>query len=193
MCTSVDSLFTDLEAGLAGVETVAEAVDLAIPAPVVSAIVAAVSIAETGLSEVKTLYDQFEADNTDTGLVGDIQNAISTLENNINGILTAAHIDNATLQTWITKVVNLASTVCTDIVDDILPDVTTSLGEIKATGKVDWAKASAIRTGVKQIKKAYETGYDAALASSGLPADVTKTVHDNFHHAIARHLLGARV
>lgn len=189
MCISVDSLFTTTEALIGSVETVLGSVELAIPNPIIVAIETASGIALTGVEEVKKLYDDYEADNTKTGIIGDIQAAITAVQNDIQGIETAAHVDNKDVQAFISKVVNLAGNVMTDVVNDILPAINT----VHTTGSISLAQAKSISQSFKQVKNSAVLQWDAALANSGLPATVIKAVHDDFHHKIARHIGPVRI
>ncbi|MGH9328697.1 MAG: hypothetical protein ACRD2B_18670 [Terriglobia bacterium] len=192
MCTSVDSLFTTVEAALQGVDVVLEGIGAAIPNPTVVAVEGAVMIAINGLAELKSLYDTYEADNTDTGIVGDIQAAVASAQTNLQGVLTAAHIDNATVQAWVTKVVNMTGTALEDVVKDVLPVVS----EVRAAGSVSLTQAKVINAGMKQLKANFVSSWDAALENSGLDSvapGVVKAAHDNFHHTIAPHIIRARV
>lgn len=189
MCTSVDSMFTTLEAGLQSANVVLSSVELAIPEPVIVAVEGGVTIAINGLAELKSVYDTYEADNTNTGIIGDIQAGVAAVQADLQGIETAAHIDNAAVQAWLSKIVGLAGTVLKDVVTEVLPVVK----EIHERGTVSLAEAKAINASMKTFKKNYVADWDVALESANFPEPVAKRAHDGFHHAIAPHVIGVRV
>lgn len=192
MCKSADAIFNSLEAGLQGVQIVLGDVGTVIPVPVVSAITGAVGVALVGVTEVQKLYDTFEQDDTSATIVGDIKAAVATLQANIAGIETAAHIDNSTLQAWVSKIVGLAGTVVTDVIENVLPAAQQAYEEATSTGKVDWASSKAISRNMTAINEEFKAKWDDALGwdnskkvgvlDSVVPGE-SKKIHDHFHNA----------
>jgi hypothetical protein len=205
MCTSVDTLFDTVEASLSGVDVMLEAVETAIPDTVATDIEAGVQIALNGVTELKSLYDQYEENETAPGVVNDLQNALTTVQTNIQGILKAANIDNATVQAWVEKVVNLTATLVQDVASKILPVFSSfhTPGNTMPTAEVI-DRGKALSKSLKQLKNKFVSDWDTALAwdnvneSGALDSVATgasKKVHDHFHDVIARQipLIHARV
>lgn len=185
-CGSVDSLFTTVQAVLSGIGVVLAAVGAALAPAETAAIQEGVTIAESAVAALKTAVDDYEADTTDTTLLSKVQAAVTAVQKTLPSLLAAAQIKNATLQAWITKVVDLISTVIEDVVNDILPAVET--GALTSESQVE-----SLNTKAKSLNSALVSGYDEALASSGLPPEVVSTEHKRFHDKIARHIGPIRV
>ncbi|MDE1971222.1 MAG: hypothetical protein KGI50_06650 [Patescibacteria group bacterium] len=185
-CGPVDGIFTAVDAALSGVGLVLTALGTAISPAVTAAIEDAVNLAQTAVAALKTAVDAYEADTTDTTKLAKVKAALQAVQNALPQLLTAANINNATLQSWIEKVVALATSLLNTIVTSILPAVEGGALEVEG-------ERAALEVKATDLKDAFVSGYDAALIESGLPAEVQNKAHTDFHHRIARHIGPVRI
>jgi len=99
---------------------VADALSGGVLSPAIAAIIqTAATAVNATLTVVSQLVSQYEANPT-ASIVTKIQDALMTVQSNLQAILNAAHIDNAALQATITGIIGLALSVVSALIS-ILP------------------------------------------------------------------------
>lgn len=99
---------------------VANALSGGVLSPAIAAIISTAATAvNAALTVVSQLVAQYQA-NPSASVITKIQDALATVQSNLQAILNAAHIDNAALQATITGIIGLALSVVSALIS-ILP------------------------------------------------------------------------
>jgi hypothetical protein len=182
-CGDIDAVFTTVEAVIAGIGPVLAVVGGILSPAASAAIGDAVKIVGAAVAALKTAVDDYITDSTgDTTLISKIEAGITALQQSLNSLLAAAHIDNATLQSWIAALVNAVSACITTVVNAVMPAVQSGALKLDAATQ-DEAKATA-----KTAREELIASVDAATLTSKLPAEAISKYHDGFHKAIGHHV-----
>lgn len=182
-CGSIDSVFTVIDAVLAGIGPVLVIVGTAISPAASAAITAAVSVVQGASQALQAAIDDYLNDSTgDTTLLQEVQDAIQALQQSLQQLLSAAHIDNTTLQNWISALVNAISSGITTVTNALMPAAESGLL------KTDLATQESAKDTAQLVREEIISNVDVATAQSGLPADAISKFHGQFHHAIGHHI-----
>lgn len=142
---------------------VADALSGGVLSPAIAAIIqTAATAVSAALSVVSQLVTQYEA-NPSASIVTKIQDALATVQANLQSILNAAHIDNPALQATITGIIGLALSVVSALIS-ILP----------APAPVSAKAAKTMTVGAAKIPSASQlrSQANAILAANGYPERV---------------------
>jgi len=102
------TVLQDAQVAVAGIGTMAEITLAATDPVVVAPVTAAVNLALVGLKELQTLAADYEkAPGTTT--LGVVQAGVADVQNNLQGILTAAQVKNTSLKAKIESIVTAVS------------------------------------------------------------------------------------
>ena len=185
-CTGFDSLATTILAVLGSINVVLATIQATIPTQIVAAIETADSIAQAAVNALKTAYDNYVKDKTGTGLLAAVQAAITAVQQSLAQLLAAAHVDNTSLQSLITKVVGLLSTVIQEVVTDIVPSLASAMAAHVAGND---APAISLNEKMKAMATKLKTDHAAILDSSELPAEAILAAHKYVAHK-TEHFVG---
>jgi hypothetical protein len=188
-CGSFDSLCLTMLAVLGSISVALTAAAVLLTPAEEAAGQAAIALAEDGVNIVKSTYDAYEKDKTNTGLLATFEAALAALKANIAGILTAIAIKNTQLQTLITTLVNLlanlipsaASAVKSYLVDAVIADAG------------DTGPAKALDNKLKALAQKLRYDHDAAVDASGVDPALIAQIHKTFNDRMARHVGPFRV
>lgn len=183
-CGSVDAIFTAVGAALDGIGIVLTGLGAAISPPISALISEALDTAQALLGGLKSAYDAYEADTADTAKLAKLKAALAAFQAALPALLTQADV-NATLASWITKVTGLVTELVGGIVSEILPLAEAGKDALES-------HREELETKAKMSLEAFTAGYDAATVEV-VPAELQKSVHDDYHHRIAHHIGPVRV
>ena len=125
----------------------------------------AITLAEDGINAVKSTYDTYEKDKTNTGLLAAFEVAISAFKANLAALLTAIAIKNTQLQGLITTLVNLLANLIDAVIANVIPAVPAAM---KAAVSGDTGPAETLDQKLKALAKKLRSDHDAAVDASGI-------------------------
>jgi ABC-type anion transport system duplicated permease subunit len=189
-CSGFDSLAQTILAILGSVNVVLATIQTQFPTSIVAAIEIADDIVQGAVNALKTAYDNYVKDKAGTGLLAALQAAVTAVKQTLTQLEAAAHIDNASLQSLILKVVSLIGTVLEEVATAILPNVPAAL-EAHIVGNDVPAKN--LDDQLKGLASKLRADYTAALADSGLDSVSIKAGQDHVNHKLAHHIGPVRV
>jgi len=189
-CGSVDTIFTVVQAALAGVGIVLTGLGALIAPSEATAVNGVVTAIGDGVSAVKAAFDAYEASPSTAGLLAALQAAVATLQAEIPTLLAGLNVTNVTLTAWITTLVGLVGKLISTIATDILPALPAAA---KAHAAGNNAPLTTLKTKFDALTAQFVIDHDAALAASGLPPAVISSAQKHFNSAKAHHIGPIRV
>lgn len=179
-CAHTDSLFTAVQAALAGVGIVITGLGALLPASEASLVEGVVAAVGDGVSAIQAAWDAYEANPSGVGLLAALQAAVTDLQGKIPGLLSGLNITNPTLLAWINTLVGLVGKLLSSIAADILPKLADAAA---AHAAGDSTQIKSLAEDFKLLTQEFIDAHNAALDSSGLPPDVIADVHKHFNSA----------
>jgi hypothetical protein len=178
-CGSADTLFTVIQAALAGVGIVLTGLGALISPSEAAAVEGIVTAIGDGVASVQAAFDAYEANPSGVGLLAALQAAVTSLQGSIPGILAGLNITNPTLAAWVTTLIGLVGKLAASIASAILPKLASATEAHKAGNS---APLKALEAEFKTLTAGFIAAHNAALDASGLPPAVIANVHKHFKH-----------
>lgn len=189
-CSGFDVLTDTILAALGSLNVVLATIQTAFPNALVAAIEAADTVAQGAVNSLKSLYNNYIADKTGTGLLADLQAGIAAVQQTLAQLEASANIVSAPVIALISKIVSLVSDVLHEVATAIVPAVPAA---IVAHAAGNSAPALSLNDQMKSLAIKLRSDVQAAHTASGLDLATTKAANDYIDHRLAHHIGKIRV